>query len=65
MPVLMGSLIAPGQADLDEEMRGRNEEFGVDHNDKARKRAHITLPGVHENADSWWKEAKAVGKQKG
>lgn len=59
----MGSLIEPGQINLDEALTIRNKEYGVDHHDKAQKRAHIPLPGVHDNADWWWKEAKAAGKK--
>ena len=57
MPVLMGSLTKPEQLPLDTALADRNQRFGVDHGKKAKERSHIQGPGVHENADSWWKEA--------
>jgi len=62
-PVLMGSLTCDGQADLQQELAGRNEDLDVDHLGKActRKESGIKGPGVHENADSWWTEAGCYG----
>lgn len=56
-PVLMGSLTKDGEVDLEEVLADRNRRFRVDHEHKAEVRKHIELPGVAENADSWWKEA--------
>ena len=60
-PVLMGSLTRDGQADLEKELASRNREFDVDHQQKAklREKNGIRGPGVHKNADSWWKEAES------
>ncbi|RFU30547.1 hypothetical protein B7463_g5791, partial [Scytalidium lignicola] len=62
VPQLMGSLVRPGQIDLDKELKGRNEKYGVDHKDKAQRRADAGVkgPGIHPNADSWWKESDVV-----
>ena len=60
-PTLMGSLTEPRQLNLDEALHDRNERFRVDHEHKARVRDHLQLPGLHPNADSWWKEAKEKG----
>ena len=57
-PVLMGSLTKDGQVDLQEVLKDRNKRLNVDHVDKKEKRKEIEGPGVHENADSWWKESK-------
>jgi len=59
VPRLMGSLTEYGQLDIDEALRERNERFGVDHRHKRVVREGIVEPGIPENADSWWKEAKA------
>ena len=56
-PKLMGSLTSPGQLDLDHSLADRNARFGVNHHEKAKKRADIQGPGVHKHSDSWWKEA--------
>jgi hypothetical protein len=58
----MGSLVKPGQVDLDTVLKERNEKYGVDHHDKAKKRADAGVkgPGGHPNADSWWREAGAI-----
>ena len=56
-PVLMGSLTEPHQGNLNELMADRNKEYGVQHDDKAKRRAGIEKAGVHENGDSWWKES--------
>ena len=58
-PKLMGSLTKPGQVNLDEVLRDRNERYKVDHNDKATKRKDIKGPGVHPNADFWWQESSS------
>ena len=58
LPVLMGSLTHDGQVDLEESLADRNRRFDVDHRQKADLRKHIDLPGIPENADSWWKEAE-------
>ncbi|KIX94129.1 uncharacterized protein Z520_10155 [Fonsecaea multimorphosa CBS 102226] len=62
-PTLMGSLTESKQLDVDAAMKDRNEELGIDQPGKRKLREHIDLPGVSENADSWWKEAqqKKVG----
>lgn len=63
LPKLMGSLTEYKQLDIDEALKGRNERFQVDHRAKKEVRKDIEGPGVHRNADSWWKEAqeKRVG----
>jgi len=58
-PTLMGSLTEGRQLDIDEALKDRNRRFDVNHKDKAELRKGIQEPGVHENADCWWKEAKA------
>jgi Protein of unknown function (DUF1264) len=60
-PTLMGSLTRDGQIDLDKTLESRNREFNVDHKDRAviREKAGVKGPGIHENADSWWKEAES------
>lgn len=57
-PKLMGSLTREDQIDLDSALEHRNKEHDVDHKHKAkiREQAGVKGPGVHENADSWWKE---------
>ena len=57
-PRLMGSMTEGGQTNMDEALKDRNKRFNVDHKDKARKRQGIEGPGIHHNADSWWREAK-------
>jgi len=57
-PKLMGSLTEFEQTDVDREMAGRNREYGIDQQHKRTLREAIDLPGIHENADTWWKEAK-------
>ncbi len=65
-PVLMGSLTQGGQVDLKEMLKERDAEFGVSHEKKMqmRKDAGLANEGgeVAENADSWWKKAKANQK---
>lgn len=69
----MGSVTNSAQIDLTASLGKRNEKNGVLHEDKAKKREHIQLPGIHQrtytlgvqaaqadpltDADSWWKEA--------
>lgn len=62
MPRLMGSLTEYKQLDIDEALEDRNRRLKVDHRRKRDVREGIQGPGVHENADSWWKEAQAQGK---
>ena len=57
-PRLMGSLTSDKQCDVDKAMSSRNEEGSIDMGQKRKMREHIELPGIHENADSWWKEAR-------
>lgn len=57
-PRLMGSLTESKQLDIDKALGNRNERFGVDHNKKAKVRQEIPAHDVHQNADSWWREAK-------
>lgn len=57
-PKLMGSLTESKQLDIDEALADRNRRFGVDHRKKAELRKGVSGPGVHENADFWWREAK-------
>ncbi|GAM89577.1 hypothetical protein ANO11243_076160 [Dothideomycetidae sp. 11243] len=57
-PLLMGSLTESRQLDVDEAMEGRNKEMGIDQESKKELREGIQLGGIHENADSWWKEAE-------
>ncbi|KAF2478443.1 hypothetical protein BDY17DRAFT_328516 [Neohortaea acidophila] len=61
-PTLMGSLTAPSQLlNLREALATRNRDWQIDHEQRAsiRHAANVKGPGVHENADSWWKEAEA------
>ena len=58
-PMLMGSLTEERQTKLDETLKDRNERFEVDHKEKAKLRQEIREPGIHQNSDVWWKEAKA------
>lgn len=57
-PKLMGSLTEARQLDIDKALQDRNHRFDVDHRQKSEVRESIVGPGVHENADSWWQEAK-------
>ena len=54
----MGSLTESQQLDVDKVMAERNAELGIDPAAKRGLREHISLPGIPENADSWWKEGK-------
>ena len=55
----MGSLTTPHQINLNDALQDRDKRFEIDHQDKAKKRQDLVGPGVHANADSWW---KASGK---
>lgn len=55
---LMGSLTEFKQLDVDKAMAERNQELGIDQEQKRKMREPIELSGISENADSWWKEAK-------
>ena len=57
-PTLMGSLTEERQTNVDEALKDRDRRFNVDHKDKARLRKGIEGPGIHENADLWWDEAR-------
>lgn len=57
-PKLMGSLTSARQLDVDDAMAERNQRLGIDQKGKREARAGIVLPGIHENADTWWKEAE-------
>ena len=61
-PTLMGSFVKHGQVDLEIALKERNEMHNVDHKDKAKKRADAGIkgPGVHQNADSWWREGAVI-----
>jgi Protein of unknown function (DUF1264) len=54
-PRLMGSLTKPGQLNVDEALKGRNQVYGVDLEKKRKVREAIEVPGVVGNADFWWK----------
>ena len=58
LPKLMGSLTSFKQLNVDKAMETRNKEGGIDQGEKRKMREEIELPGIHENADSWWKEAE-------
>jgi len=58
MPRLMGSLTEFKQLNVDEALKDRDERFGVSVQHKREVRQGIEGPGIPENADSWWKEAK-------
>ena len=62
-PMLMGSLTNHKQINLRQALTPRNQEHNVDHEQKAVMRAAASVkgPGIHENADSWWKEAEMKG----
>jgi len=57
-PRLMGSLTEFEQLDIDEALKDRNARFNVDPAKKREVRRGIETPGIPENADPWWKEAK-------
>ena len=42
---------------MDEMLKDKNRRGDVDRKDKTKKREEIKEPGIHENADYWWKEA--------
>jgi len=52
-PTLMGSLTHESQLDIDPVLTEGDETHGVDHKEKAKRRAGIKLSGIPENADSW------------
>ena len=56
-PKLMGSLTGSAQTSMDEVLKDKNTRGDVDRKDKEKKREGIKEPGIHENADWWWKEA--------
>lgn len=58
----MGSLTEYKQLDVDKEMAERNAQLGIDQAEKRKRREHIDLPGIPENSDNWWKEAKRNDK---
>ena len=58
----MGSLTEARQIDVDKAMVERNAEMDIDMPGKRKLRENISLPGVPENSDSWWKEAKRTQK---
>jgi hypothetical protein len=58
----MGSLTEARQIDVDKAMVKRNAEMDIDMPGKRKLRENISLPGVPENSDSWWKEAKRTKK---
>ena len=41
-------------------MAKRDQNYGVHHTMKAENRANVGSrgPGIHPNADSWWKESE-------
>ncbi|KAK5094061.1 hypothetical protein LTR70_005503 [Exophiala xenobiotica] len=55
--------VAGFQIDLDAALARRNKDYGVDHKKKAMQRMNggVKGPGIHENADSWWKESRLQG----
>lgn len=59
VPKLMGSLTEYEQIDIDKALADRNRRFDVDHVHKREVRQGIEGPGIPQNADPWWKEAKA------
>lgn len=59
-PTLMGSLTSQEQIpNLKEAIAHRDGDWNIDFEEKARRRAAAGIkgPGIHENADSWWKPA--------
>ncbi|PSS12769.1 hypothetical protein M430DRAFT_29358 [Amorphotheca resinae ATCC 22711] len=54
-PTLMGSFTHADQLHMDEALKRRDQQFGISYKQKAAARADIPPPGVHENADYWWK----------
>lgn len=57
---LMRSLTSRDQIDLDQALADRDRECNVDYKKKAvnGKEAGVKGPGVHHNADFWWRESK-------
>jgi hypothetical protein len=42
--------------DFEKEVGDRDKRFGVDHKQKAEKRAGIPDPQIHDDADASWKK---------
>ena len=66
-PKLMGSLTDSRQVDVDELMKGRDEEMGVTTREKRQGREGeigqvLRKAEVDEGADEWWKEAEREGR---
>lgn len=57
-PQLMGSLTSDRQIDVGKAMAGRNKSLEIDGTNKKSLREGISLPKIHPNADSWWREAE-------
>ncbi|KAK5327117.1 hypothetical protein LTR70_001591, partial [Exophiala xenobiotica] len=57
-PTLIGSLTSHDQIDLHQESADRDQEYNVDHKEKAvnRKEAGVKGPGIDHNADLWWEK---------
>jgi Protein of unknown function (DUF1264) len=58
-PKLMGSLTDYHRRIWTRCCRIKNRRGDVDRKDQARKREETKEPGIHENADWWWKDKKA------
>ena len=66
-PQLMMSLTEKEQCPppgFDKIVGTRDEKFGVDHEQKAKKREYIPQPVIHEDADSMWKQGPSLGDKK-
>lgn len=48
----MGSVTDASQIDLDVALEGRNEQYRVHHAEKAKARAEIESPEIHESKHS-------------
>ena len=63
-PELMMSFTAEGQCPppgFKEVVSERDQRYGIDHEQKARKREYIKEPEIHEDADSMWFKFNADG----
>ncbi|KAL9123612.1 MAG: hypothetical protein Q9217_006972 [Psora testacea] len=63
-PQLMMSLTREDQCPppgFDKVVGERDQRFGVDHKQKAKKRDYIPEPAIHEDADSMWKKGSSSG----
>ena len=63
-PELMMSFTEAGQCPspgFDEVVGERDKRYGVDHQQKAKKREYIKEPETHEDADSMWKADSKSG----